>query len=175
MANRTMQAKSLKAIRQRRRLPKTFKHVYFREGVDKDAQEPRERDDSYHPESVQYRARAKGLKVTDDLAEMNTRFSNTPPGRAQAEAHMRRIREAVPQMLFFEVHRPNSARRTRIFFNSEHTLYILLEETQHFIRSSRSYASRDSVVYHWKKDTIKWVEIKTNPVRKVLAPPLADG
>lgn len=167
MANGTMEAKRQKMKRMKRTFPKSYCSNYIPCGL------PPNR-----LVMTEYKERARGLAFDStymEWLEKTARFKCKTPGRVEVEAHIRRIENVAPAKMCFKL-MENSALRARCFFNSERTLWVILEENfkEGKIKTSMSYSSKDNIVYAWKKDKIKWVEITHKSIsREVPAPPLS--
>lgn len=167
MANRSMAAKAMKMKRARRTFPKSYCSDYIPVGM------PANR-----LVMGEYKERARGLAFDSaylQWLEDTARFKGKTPCRVEVEAHIRRIESIAPAKMCFKL-MENGTIRVRCFFNSEKTHWIIMEEDfkKGHVRTSMSYSSKDSIVYAWKKDTIRWVEITHKSIsREVLAPPLS--
>lgn len=166
MANRSMQAKALKLKRARRLFPKSYSSNYIPVGM------PPNRE-----VMSGYKERARGLAFDAEymywLENQFQRFKCKPPGRVEVEAHIRRIEEHAPAKMCFKL-MENSALRARCFFNSERTIWLIMEEDfkKGEVRTSMTYSSKDNVVYAWRKNKIRWVMFTKSAGREVPPPPL---
>lgn len=171
MANGTMEAKRNKMRRAKRTFPKSYCSNYIPVGMP--------------PNRLvmgEYKERARGLAFDAEylaFLEKTARFKGKTPARLVAEtrAALERIETIAPNKMCFKLIE-NSALRARCFFNSERTLWVIMEENfkEGQIKTSMTYASKDSIVYAWKKDKLKWVTITHKRIsREVPAPPLSTG
>jgi hypothetical protein len=152
MANRTMQAKSLKLRRQRRAWAKPLarsNHTVPNKGVLQD-----------------YKERAKGLGVNEaEVDDMIRRyykrepFSGTGPGRKEVITLLEELRHIVPAMLFFDIFPANCYQRCRCFFNSQKTCYILVHDDykRGTVRRSIEYPSLERASSLWFREKVTWV------------------
>ena len=167
MANRSMEAKKIKMKNAKRLIPKSYSSDYIPVGL------PPNRE-----VMSGYKDRARGLafdaKYMEWLENSFQRFKCKPPGRVEVEAHIRRLEVTVPQLLFFKL-MENSAIRARCFFNSEKSIFVIMEEDfkKGEVRTSMTYSSKDNIIYAWRKQKLRWVVFtKSNTGREVPAPPL---
>lgn len=165
-----MQAKRLKIKRMKRTFPKLYQSNYIPTsgGTDKERML-----------MAGYKEHARGLAFDSTYMEWLEnkfqRFQGKTPKRVEVEAHIRRIENAVPQMLFVKL-MENSALRARLFFNSEKSIWIIMEENfkKGTIQTSMTYSSKDNIIYAWRKQKLRWVKFtRSNTGREVPAPPLS--
>lgn len=172
MANRSMEAKRQKIKRMKRTFPKSYCSNYIPVG-----------NGPNREVMGDYKERARGLAFDAEYLqwlEANTRFKGKTPTRLEVEAniqvkaHLQRIEDVAPTKMCFTLMN-NSILRVRAFFNSERTLWVIMEENfrKGTIRTSMTYSSKDSIVHAWRKDKLRWVSFSTERVcRKAPAPPL---
>ena len=154
MVNRALQAKELKLKRQKRKLPKFYQHVYFTEGEHKDPRlEPKDDDVKDYKDSVRYRQRAKGL--SEELAVTN--FKGVTPARKRAVELIKQV-VAEGRALCFTII-ANSHQECRVFFNSQHTAYIIVHQNfkTGIVRRSIEYRSKERALLKWETQKIAWV------------------
>lgn len=172
MANRAIAAKTLKMKKQRRLFPKQYQANYIPVGRGPNQEV-----------MAGYKERTRGLAFDQkylDFLELHARFKGKSPGRVEVEAAIRRIEEFVPQQMYFTVIK-NCVQWCRVYFNSQHTLYILLHENYKngTVRTSMSYSDKDRIISAWNTDRIRWVECKAlspkEPSAEASAPPLRTG
>lgn len=166
MANRSIEAKKLKMRRAKRTFPKSYCSNYIPVGSGPNRQVMGD-----------YKERARGLafdsKYMSWLEEVS-RFKGKTPARCEVEAHIRRIEDIAPEKKCFQL-MENSSLRARCFYNSSKTHWVIMEENfkEGKICTSMTYSSKDSIIYAWRKQKLKWVHISTRVTsREVPAPPL---
>lgn len=166
MANRSMEAKRQKIKRMKRTFPKSYCSNYIPVGSGPNREVMGD-----------YKERTRSLAFSAEYLqwlETRTRFKGKTPARVEVEDHIRRIEAVAPSKMCFTL-MDNSMFRVRAFFNSERTLWVIMEENfrKGTIRTTMSYSSKDSIVYAWRKDKLRWVHFSNNhPGRKAPAPPL---
>lgn len=151
MANRTMQAKTLKMKRMKRLFPKHMSASYIPVGMPPNRLVMNE-----------YKERTKSLAFDDKyLAYLDSiaRFRGKTPGKVEAERCWERIRDACPTMMSVILVN-NRIRTVWMFFNQERTQFILLEDNYlgKFLRTSIRYQDRDRCIARFKSDQVRWVE-----------------
>lgn len=159
MANRTMQAKTVKLRRQRRAFAKKL---------------------AYRGMSVpnreilgEYKMRAKGLEIDEnDEDNLIRAIYKRDPWTGMTEARrevLRRlvhIREAVPEMLFFWLPGyPNSVVGARIFFNAQKNCFILAEDDYRrgIMKVSLASGNKHILIDLWSRGKLTWQEFKPLP------------
>ncbi len=168
MANRTMQAKSLKLKRQRRLFPKQYCSDYIAVGGGPN----REVMGEYKERSKSLAFDAKYL----EFLEAHARFKNVPPGKHEANVRLakmkledysltwQRIQEAAPNLqhvvLIHKLHK-----RVSMYYNQERTQFILWEEdfAHCTARASIRYQSRERLLERLRNDDVKWVGFVSSP------------
>lgn len=151
MVNRTMQAKSLKMKRMKRLFPRRLSADYIPVGM------PPNR-----LVMAQYKESAKSLAFDQkymDWLETIARFRGKPPGKLEAEKAWERIKDACPNLMNV-VLEASQVRNVKMFYNSERTQFILLEENYvgRFVRASIRYQDRDRCIARFKSSQVRWVE-----------------
>lgn len=155
MANRTMQQKRMKMRRERRAWAKPYSRpsgIIPNKGVLKE-----------------YKERAAGLGISeyeqDLLVQKHYKrdpIASVPAGESkEVKAALRRLKEQLPEMQFFNI-LDNSSYRLRCYFNSDKTCYVLVFKNKEKNIEYRSieYASRQRVMYVWEKNKVTWISTK---------------
>lgn len=160
MANRTMQAKSLKLKRQRRLFPKHMSASYIPVGMPPNRLVMQE-----------YKERTKSLAFDDKYMawlELIARFRGKPPGKVEAEAAWARIRDASPHLMRVRLSDKNDkTKEVWMYFNSERTQNIIYEENYvgRFIRASIRYQCGERAKARFVAGSVNWVEcVSCSPV-----------
>lgn len=151
MANRVMQAKRAKMVRMKRTFPKHMQASYIPVGA------PPNR-------LVMSECKERTRSLAFDHEYLNwletvTRFKNKPPGKVEAEATWRRLRDACPTLMNVTLE-VNLNRCVKMFYNQERNNFIIYEEnyTGRFVRASIHYQDRKRCIDRFKSNTVRWVE-----------------
>ena len=171
MANRSMQAKTLKMKKARRSFPKSYSSDFIPVGRAPNREL-----------MAGYKEHARGLAFDATYMEwLETkyqRFHGKTPERVYCEARaaLQRIEELAPAKMCFKL-MENSALRTRCFFNAERTVWVIMEEDfrKGVVRTSMTYSCKDNIIYAWKREKLRWVVFSKSSGRGVSAPPLPAG
>lgn len=151
MANRTMQAKSLKLRRQKRAWAKPLaiaSGITPNRGV-----------------LGEYKERAKGLGLSEYEQDQLIRLFykrdpivGTPAGRAEVLALLEELKKRVPELMFFEV-LDNCYQRCVLFYNSDKTCWIVshTDKRKHITRRSIEYGTKSRALQVWYMDKVIWV------------------
>lgn len=163
MANRSMQAKSLKLKRQRRLFPRHLSADYVPTGKPPNTQVIQE-----------YKERTRSLAFDDEYIDyLIVRASmegNYPhPGREEIRAHMQRIQDASPGLTCVTLLN-NVITKVRMFYNEKHNRFILFEDNtlHNFVRTSLVYMDRQRCIRAFQSETVRWVSFSS------LRPPKAN-
>lgn len=172
MANRSIEAKKIKMRRMKRTFPRSYCSHYIPVGGGTDKERMLMAGYREHARSLAFDS-----EYMDWLENKFQRFKGKTPARCEVEKHLRRIEDIAPAKMCFKL-MENSALRARCFYNSDKTHWIIMEENfrEGKIYTSMTYSTKDSIVYAWRKQKIKWVHISTTKTnRQALAPPLPVG
>lgn len=159
MANRSMQAKTLKMRRMKRTFPRYMSADYIPTG-----KPPNQLVMS------EYKERTRSLAFDDkymNWLDTVTRFHNKPPGKVEAEKTWERIRDACPTLMNVTLE-VNQVRCVKMFFNQERNQFVLYEEnyTGRYIRASIRYQDRDRCIARFKSSQVRWVEfVSSSPAK----------
>jgi hypothetical protein len=154
MANRALQAKALKLRRMKRLFPRYLSADYIPTGKPPDRFVIQE-----------YKERTRSLAFDEAyLAHLEAKalFHGVPPGRLEAEAHIKRIKELTPAMHCVTIC-DMPALKAQLFYNAEKTRFMVLE-TNYLIctmRTSMQYQDRTRCIDAWRADTVRWVEFSS--------------
>lgn len=152
MANRTMQAKTMKMKRMRRAWAKPY-------NIPSDIRPNIE-------VLSDYQMRAKGLAFSDAEQEELYRmyfkrasFKGVSPPRKEVLDTLIKVREVSPAMLFFNVI-DNCYQRARMYFNSQKSQWILVHEDyiRCNLRRSTIYRTKETLEIAWNTNRVIWVE-----------------
>ncbi len=154
MANRTMQAKGLKAKRQKRLFPRHLAADYIPTGkppnmlVMRELKE-RSRSLAFDQEYIDYIVRRR---------DMDAKGQHISEGRRLVDAHIRRIQETAPSMTCVTIC-DTVMRKTLLFYNEERTRFIIYEANrlEKYVRTSMAYMDRQRCIDAWKSDNTRWV------------------
>lgn len=151
MANRTMQAKSLKMKRMKRTFPRYMSADYIPTGAPPNRMVMSE-----------YKERTKSLAFDQkymDWLETIARFRGKPPGKLEAEKAWERIKDACPNLQCVSLE-ANKVHTVKMFWNQDRTNFILYEENYvgRYIRASIRYQDRDRCIARFKSNQVRWVE-----------------
>jgi len=154
MANRIMQAKGLKAKRQRRLFPRHLAADYIPTGkppnmlVMKELKE-RSRSLAFDEEYVDYLVKRKCLDIQGQ---------HISEGRRLVSAHIQRIKDTSPSLTCVTIC-DTIVRKTLLFYNEERTRFIIYEANrlEKFVRTSMAYMDRQRCIDAWKSDNTRWV------------------
>lgn len=167
MANRSMKAKQLKMMKARAKLPKSYSSDYIPTGL------PPNRE-----VMSGYKERARGLafdqQYMDWLENKFQRFHGKTPSRLVTEVRraLLLIEEAAPSKTCFTL-KENSVLRVRCFFNSDKTLWKIMEEDfrKRELRVSQSYSCKNNIVLAWRENRIRWMYITQADISREVSPP----
>lgn len=152
MANRNMQAKALKLKRQKRLFPRHYAADYIPVG----------RSTEGNVLQREARDRVKSLAFDDEYMkylETKQRFHGVPAGRHEVLQHLNRIEMAVDDALKFVVIAKTNDVECQLFYNSDRTVFVLLEVefTTGVTRSSMRYMDRMRCLDAYKRNEVRWV------------------
>src|SRR5258705_6664949 len=154
MANQTLQAKGLKAKRQRRLFPRYLAADYIPTGkppnmlVMRELKE-RSRSLAFDDEYIDYLVKRKF---------MDMQGQHISEGRQLVAAHIKRIQETAPAMTCVTIC-DTLVRKTLLFYNEARNRFILYEanRVEKFVRTSMVYMDRKRFIDAWKSDNARWV------------------
>lgn len=154
MANRTMQAKGLKAKRQKRLFPRHLAADYIPTGkppnmlVMRELKE-RSRSLAFDEEYIDYLVKRR---------YMDAAGQHISEGRRLVSAHITRIQQTAPAMTCVTIC-DTVVRKTLLFYNEERTRFIIYEANrlEKFVRTSMAYMDRQRCIDAWKSDNTRWV------------------
>lgn len=151
MANRSMQAKALKMKRMKRTFPRYMSADYIPVGMPPNRLVMSE-----------YKERTRSLAFDQkymDWLDTVSRFRGKPPGKLEAENAWKRIKDACPNLMNVVLEK-TQVRDVKMFFNSERTQFIILEENYvgRYIRASIRYQDRNRCIARFKSNEVRWVE-----------------
>lgn len=126
----------------------------------------------------EYKHRAKGLGV--DEAEIDRLiletyghlpFACTPSGKTEIKELLRRLKEDVPQLYFFDIFPENCYQRVRCYHNAQRSCFIIVHDNfrRRVIHQSIEYHDKDLAVSKWHSGKVTW--IKHTPILPSSAPP----
>jgi len=149
-----MQAKGLKAKRQRRLFPRHLSASYIPTGkppnmlVMKELKE-RSRSLAFDDEYADYLAKRK---------LMDMQGQHISEGRQLVAAHMKRIQDTVPCMTYVTIC-DTIVKKTKLFYDETRTHFVIFEDNclWKFVRTSMVYMDRQRCIDAWKSDNIRWV------------------
>lgn len=154
MANRTMQAKSLKLKRAKRLFPKYLSASYIPTGKPPNMlvmKELKERSLSlaFDKEYIEY------LAVRSAMDSAGQHISE---GRRLVSAHIERIRNTAPTMTCVTLC-DTLVKKALLFYNEDRTRFLIYEANrlEKFVRTSMAYMNRQRCIDAWKSDTTRWV------------------
>jgi hypothetical protein len=156
MANRSMQAKSLKLKRQRRLFPRSLSADYVPTGKPPNTQVIQE-----------YKERTRSLAFDDEYIDYLVKRASMEkawphPGRAEIEAHLQRIKEAAPGLMCVSL-LDSKITKVRMFFNESRNRFVLFEDNklQNFIRTSLVYMDRQRCIRAFQSESVRWVSFSS--------------
>jgi hypothetical protein len=100
-------------------------------------------------------------------AEAQQRFPNVQPKKKDINDRLEEILSVFDDPLFITLIE-NIYQRCRLYFNSQHTCYILqhVDWKTREVRISITYANRDRAVQVWTKSQVAWKYKKSLPTQQ---------
>lgn len=156
MANRSMQAKTLKLKRQKRLFPVHLSAHYIPAGKP--------------PNQLvmqQLKESAKGLAFDDEYAAYLVHREQLKglyphPGREEVKAHIKRIQDTAASLMNVVLTNTKMC-KTSLFYNSERNRFVLFEDNlmENTLRTSMVYMDRSRIIAAWRSNTVRWVRFSS--------------
>lgn len=158
MANRTMKAKALKERRQRRAWAKPLSIAGGQRPNRGVIQEYKERTCLLGVPEYEIDELIRILYGRDPIVSV-------PPGKVEIAETLKRLKNIIPQLLFF-VHHDNSYQRVVVFFNSSKTCWVIAHTNKRrkVTLTSMEYGDKERALAQFERGKTVWVHLE--PVKE---------